>query len=126
MAQSPSHKFGQALGKLLEDIVLYDILKPRLQQFAQVSQEEVDRFMETLRNSLERYISEIILIPLFGNRYKFDTVNDAIIGLNTINLDSPVGEFEKFEVLVDYNNGDTIRATFQNQNLLTDFLEKLA
>jgi hypothetical protein len=27
---SPSHKFGQQLGKLLEDIVLYDILKPRL------------------------------------------------------------------------------------------------
>ena len=86
----------------------------------------VDRFMETLRNSIERYISEIIVIPLLGNKYKFDNVNDAIIGLNTINLQSPVGEFEKFEVLVDYNNGDTIRASFQNQNLLTNFLEKLA
>ena len=42
MAQSPSHKFGQQLGKLLEDIVLYDILKPRLQQFAQVKNYYLD------------------------------------------------------------------------------------
>jgi hypothetical protein len=31
----------------------------------------------------------------------------------------------KFEVLVDYNNSDTIRATFQSKNLLIDFLKKL-
>ncbi|MEH1934136.1 MAG: hypothetical protein V7L14_10485 [Nostoc sp.] len=42
MAQSPSHKFGQQLGKLLENIVLYDILKPRLQQFAQVKNYYLD------------------------------------------------------------------------------------
>ena len=35
MAKSPAHKFGQDLGKLLEDVVLYKILKPRLEAFAQ-------------------------------------------------------------------------------------------
>jgi|JI71714B2RNA_FD_contig_31_4011649_length_541_multi_1_in_0_out_0_2 predicted AAA+ superfamily ATPase len=35
MAESSSHKFGQELGKLIENIVLNDILKPRLQQFVQ-------------------------------------------------------------------------------------------
>jgi hypothetical protein len=34
MARSPSHKFGQDLGNLLEQIVLDDILKPRLLEFA--------------------------------------------------------------------------------------------
>jgi len=90
-----------------------------------VSQEEVDRFMETLRNCLERYISNIVLIPLFGKRYEFDSIDDAISRLDTLKIDSPFGEFEKFEVIVDYNNSDTIRATFQNKNLLTDFLRKL-
>jgi hypothetical protein len=42
MAQSPSHKFGQDLGKLLEDLVLDDILKPRLQQFAQTKNYYLD------------------------------------------------------------------------------------
>jgi hypothetical protein len=95
------------------------------QALMRVCQEEVDRFMETLRNCLERYISNIVLIPLFGKRYEFDNIDDATRGLNTLNIDSPVGEFEKFEVIVDYNNSDTIRATFQNKNLLTDFLRKL-
>ncbi|WP_226889626.1 hypothetical protein [Nostoc sp. MG11] len=81
--------------------------------------------METLRNCLERYISNIVLIPLFGRRYEFNSIDDAISGLNTLNIVSPIGEFEKFEVIVDYNNSDTIRATFQNKNLLTDFLRKL-
>lgn len=100
--------------------------KEKLRQaLMRVSQEEVDRFMETLRNCLERYISNIVLIPLFGKRYEFDSIDDAISGLDTLKIDSPVGEFEKFEVIVDYNNSDTIRATFQNKNLLTDFLRKL-
>ncbi|MBN3896449.1 MAG: hypothetical protein HWQ41_14640 [Nostoc sp. NOS(2021)] len=100
--------------------------KEKLRQaLMRVSQEEVDRFMETLRNCLERYISNIVVIPLFGKRYEFDSIDDAISGLDTLKIDSPVGEFEKFEVIVDYNNSDTIRATFQNKNLLTDFLRKL-
>ncbi|MDZ8034121.1 hypothetical protein [Nostoc sp. DedSLP04] len=100
--------------------------KEKLRQaLIRVCQEEVDRFMETLRNCLERYISNIVLIPLFGKRYEFDSIDDAISGLDTLKIDSPVGEFEKFEVIVDYNNSDTIRATFQNKNLLTDFLRKL-
>ncbi len=95
------------------------------QALMRVCQEEVDRFMETLRNCLERYISNIVLIPLFGKRYEFNSIDDAISGLDTLNIDSPVGELEKFEVIIDYNNSDTIRATFKNKNLLTDFLRKL-
>lgn len=100
--------------------------KEKLRQaLMRVCQEEVDRFMETLRNCLERYISNIVLIPLFGKRYEFDSIDDAISGVDILRIDSPVGDFEKFEVIVDYNNSDTIRATFQNKNLLTEFLRKL-
>lgn len=90
-----------------------------------VSKQEVDRFMDTLRNSLERYIAKIILIPLFGTKYEFESIDDALIELNTLDIEHPSGEFERFEVIVDYNNNDTIRATFQNKTLLADFLRKL-
>jgi hypothetical protein len=36
MAKSSSHKFGQDLGRLLEEIVLNDILKPRLLEFTEI------------------------------------------------------------------------------------------
>ncbi|MCG6134061.1 MAG: site-specific DNA-methyltransferase [Nostoc sp. LLA-1] len=122
---TPDEEYTKAF-RNLDSLTSSDKEKLR-QALMRVSQEEVDSFMETLKNSLERYIHEIVVIPLFGNKYKFDTINDAITGINTtININSPVGKFEKFEVIVNYNNGDTIRATFQNQLLLMDFLEKLA
>ena len=120
---TPDESYTTAF-KQLNSLTSSDKEKLR-QALMRVSQEEVDRFMETLRNCLERYIRNIVLIPLFGKRYEFDSIDDAISGLDTLNIDSPVGEFEKFEVIVDYNNSDTIRATFQNKNLLTDFLRKL-
>jgi hypothetical protein len=76
-------------------------------------------------NCLERYIAKIILIPLFGARYEFENIDDALAELNTLDIDSPSGKFERFEVIIDYNNNDTIRATFQNKTLLADFLKKL-
>ncbi len=90
-----------------------------------VSKQEVDRFMDTLRNSLERYIAKIILIPLFGTKYEFKRIDDALIELNTLDINRPSGEFERFEVIVDYNNNDTIRATFQDKTSLAAFLRKL-
>ncbi|WP_083889716.1 hypothetical protein [Nostoc sp. PCC 7107] len=90
-----------------------------------VSQKEVDIFMATLRNSLERYITKIVIMPLFGVRYEFESIDNALMELNTLNIDSPDGNFERFEVIVDYNNNDTIRATFQEKTVLADFLRKL-
>jgi len=90
-----------------------------------VSEQKIDRFMERLRNCLERYIAKIILIPLFRMRYEFESIDDALTELSTIDIDTPRGEFDRFEVIVDYSNGDTIRAIFQNKILLTDFLGKL-
>lgn len=119
---TPDESYTTAF-RQLDSLTISDKEKLR-QALMQVCQEEVDRFMETLRNCLERFITNIVLIPLFGKRYEFDSINDAISGLDTLKIDSPIGEFEKFEVLVD-NNSDTIRATFQNKNSLTDFLRKL-
>ncbi|WP_225977457.1 DNA methyltransferase [Nostoc sp. CENA543] len=101
--------------------------KEKLRQaLMQVSQKEVDTFMTTLRNCLERYITKIVIIPLFGVRYEFGSIDEALLELNnTVDIDIPGGRFEKFEVIVDYNNNDTIRANFQNKAVLADFLRKL-
>jgi 16S rRNA G966 N2-methylase RsmD len=100
--------------------------KERLRQaLMRVSKQEVERFMDTLRNCLERYIAKIILIPLFGASYEFESIDDALTELNTLDIDNPSGEFKRFEVIIDYSNNDAIRATFQNKTLLADFLRKL-
>lgn len=113
-----------AASKKLASLTCFDKDKLR-QALMQVSKQEVDRFMDTLRNCLERYIAKIILIPLFGARYEFENVDDALTELTTLDTNNPSGKFERFEVIVDYSNNDTIRATFQDKVLLTDFLRKL-
>lgn len=95
------------------------------QALMQVSQTQVEEFMTKLKNSLERHITQIMLIPLFGTRYEFTRVQEAIATLKTLNLENPTGDFQKFEAVIDYNNGDSIRATFQNKLLLADFLHRL-
>jgi len=90
-----------------------------------VSKQEVDRFMETLTNCLDRFISQIIIMPLFGPKYEFKNIDDALTELNTVDIDRPSGEFERFEVIINYSNSDTIRATFEKKILLADFLRKL-
>lgn len=90
-----------------------------------VAKEEIDNFMAKLKETLERFITKIILIPLFGQNNEFNNIDDALTGLNSIDIDNPVGKFKRFEIMIDYNNGDTVRATFQNKALLAEFLRKL-
>ncbi|MDY6786278.1 MAG: hypothetical protein SW833_27655 [Cyanobacteriota bacterium] len=209
MAQSPSHKFGQSLGKLLENIVLDDILKPRLQQFVESKHYYLDwqkfrparkgkkvtwqdrygnkhdldfvieiggtedklgrpvafiesawrRYTKHSRNKAQEIQGAILPIverhrlsaPFYGVVLAGDFTKPALAQLKNngftiifisyrevveafreidfnIEFDdvrNPRGEFERFELVVDYNNGDTIRATFKNKTLLADFLEKL-
>ena len=100
--------------------------KERLRQaLILIAQKEIDNFMATLKAVIERMITKVVLIPLFGKQYEFDNIDNTLTELNSLNIDNPVGEFKRFEIIIDYNNGDTVRATFQNKALLADFLRKL-
>lgn len=81
--------------------------------------------MERLKASLERYVTKIAILPLFGARYEFESIDDALAKLNTLDLVTPAGAFEKFDVIIDYNNGDTIRASFKDKSDISSFLRKL-
>lgn len=90
-----------------------------------VSKTETDKFMATLQATLERFIVQIVLIPLFGTEVKFTTVAEAITRLSEFDKNTPVGALRKIEVIADYNNGDTIRASFIDQAGAEAFLKKL-
>ncbi|MDZ8054567.1 MAG: DNA methyltransferase [Aulosira sp. ZfuVER01] len=121
--ETPDEIYTKA-SKSLASLTSLDKEKLR-QALMHVSKQEVDQFIDTLRNCLERYIANITLIPLFGAKYEFQSLDDALTELNTLDIDNPSGTFERFEVIIDYSNNDTIRATFQNKTLLADFLKKL-
>lgn len=90
-----------------------------------IAQKEIDKFMATLKAVIERVIRKVIFIPLFGKQYEFENIDNTLTELNSLNIDNPFGEFQRFEIIIDYNNGDTVRVTFQSKALLADFLRKL-
>lgn len=81
--------------------------------------------MNTLRRTLERFIVQIMLILMFGCEVRLKTLDAALSTLDRLDVSRPVGNFQKIEIIVDYNNADTIRATFTSLAGATDFLNGL-
>lgn len=82
--------------------------------------------MTALQATLERFIVQIILVPLFGTEAKCMSVEEALVQLGQLDKTKPNGSLQKIDVIVDYNNGDTIRASFVDEIGAMDFLSKLA
>lgn len=94
-----------------------------LDSLIQISFDNIEAFMNKLRAALERYIISVAILPLFGNRHEFSSVEDAIKKLENLDINHPIGTFAKFEVIVDYNNNDIIRASFSEKESLIKFLK---
>ncbi len=90
------------------------------------SKTETDAFMNALQKSLERLIKRITLIPLFGTEIACGNVQEAIQILVQLDKVEASGTLHKIEVIVDYDNGDSIRASFNHDNGAQAFLKKIA
>ncbi|BEV17374.1 hypothetical protein HBDW_41620 [Herbaspirillum sp. DW155] len=120
---TPDDVYADANRKLAN---LTDAQKEKLRlDLTNVSKDETDRFMTALKASLERLISAIWVIPLFGNKIAARSPADAINILKKIDMQNPSGNFSKVEIIVDYNNGDSIRAHFVDIAGAEGFLAKL-
>ena len=73
MASSPSHKFGQDLGNLLEHVVLYMILKPRLEAFAKAK----NYYLDWQKDRLAREGKKVCWNDKYGNKHDLDFVIEA-------------------------------------------------
>lgn len=89
------------------------------------SQKEIKVFMDVLQKTLDRVITQVILMPMFGIEVKLASIAEAMKRLAKLDLTVASGKFRKIEVIVDYNNGDTIRASFATASKLTEFLRGL-
>lgn len=73
MAKAPGHKFGQVLGNLLEEVVLYEILKPRLQEFARAK----NYYLDWQKDRPAREGKKVTWGDKYGNKHDLDFVIEA-------------------------------------------------
>jgi hypothetical protein len=91
-----------------------------------VSKAETDAFMLALQRSLERFITRIVLIPLFGTEVICSNAQEAMEKLAELDKIKASGTLHKIEVIVDYDNDDSIRASFKDDDGAQEFLRKIA
>ena len=89
------------------------------------NQEQLDTFMASLGQRLDRMVEKVIIIPLYGKSNKFATIDDAIRFLNQ-HRNEGCGDFRKYEVLVRFSNGDRVEGSFKDKAKALEFLQFVA
>jgi hypothetical protein len=87
------------------------------------NQRQLDEFMSSLAQRLERMIEKVVVIPLYGRSSEFGTIADAIKFLDQHRIYEGSGEFRRYEVLVTFTNGDRVEGSFKDKIKVREFLQ---
>ena len=91
------------------------------------SSDEYQAFRIALEGSLTRRIVHIVIIPLYGGRLNFASVEEAARAIRDYDTSGQaVGEFIRFEIQMKYSNDDMINATFRRADDAAAFLDTFA
>jgi len=88
-----------------------------------LNKKSVDEFFSLLTDSVSRFIERIIILPLHGQESISSSVNEAIGFLKKYSEDKPKLPLSKYEIIIRYNTGDRIEASFKDKKDSIKFLE---
>ena len=92
-------------------------------ELLKLNKKEVDVFFESLTKSVLRYIDSIFILPLHGQESSLQTVTEAILFLKEYSENKPNQSLFKYEIIIRYNTGDKIEASFKDKKDAIKFLE---
>lgn len=132
MAESPAHRFGQLIGELLEDVV-----RPQLEEFCKGQGLYLDH---QKRERPVRSGKKVSWTDQYGNTHDLDFVierdgTDYQMGRPVAFIETAwrrytdshriyegSGEFRKYEIHVEYSNGDKVEAFLEAKEKVREFL----
>jgi len=83
----------------------------------------VDAFFDSLKKSVVRLIERVVIFPLHGQESIVNSINEAMNFLKNYSEDIKTFPLIRFEIIILYNTGDKIEATFKNKVDALDFLQ---
>lgn len=92
-------------------------------ELLKLNKKGVDEFLGSLSDSVSRYIERIIILPLHGQENVSNSITEAINFLETYAEDNPKLPLSKYEIIIRYNTGDKIEASFKDKKDCMRFLE---
>ena len=85
--------------------------------------QEVAAFVLALSNSVSRYITRVYVLPLHGRSSDMPTVAAAISFIERYVENDTHRQLIRYEVQIQYNNGDRIDGQFRDKQSTIDFLK---
>jgi hypothetical protein len=92
-------------------------------ELLKLNKKNVVEFLGSLSKSVSRFIERVIILPLHGQESTANTVTEAIDFLKKYLEDKPKLPLVKYEVIIKYNTGDRIEASFKDKSDTIKFLE---
>jgi hypothetical protein len=96
------------------------------ERLIKANQKEVSDFFAGLRQRIGRSVVRVLLIPLYGRISQFVTIQDALHFLDSHSIYEGSGEFRKYEVQIEFSNGDRVQGSFDSKYGAREFLEFVA
>ena len=90
------------------------------------NQAAIDSFFVSLRQRLGRHVTRVVVIPLYGRVNEFATIEDAVRFLDQHMIYEGSGEFRKYEIRVNFSNGDKVEAFIEAKDKVKEFLNFVA
>lgn len=87
------------------------------------NQEKISVFFADLNQRLGRNVIRVVVIPLYGRINTFLAIEDAIKFLDQHRIYEGSGDFRKYEVRVQFSNGDKVEAFLDSKIRVREFLE---
>ena len=73
-----------------------------------------------------RYVIRVVIIPLYGRVNEFAAVEDAFRFIDGYMIDEGSREFRKYEIRVDFSNGDKVEASLEAKDKIKKLLDFVA
>ncbi len=86
----------------------------------------IDKFVASLKERLDRMVEKVIVIPLYGRSNEFATIDDALRFLDGHSVYEGCGDFRKYEVFISFTNGDRVEGSFKDKAKTREFLQFVA
>jgi len=103
-----------------------DTLERIKNDLVEANKEELHRFINALKERLDRQVERVVVIPLYGRANTFITIYEAIRFLDQHRIYEGSGEFQKYEILVKFSNGDKVEGSFKSKDNVREFLKFVA
>lgn len=102
------------------------VLERIKQRLVEANQEQINEFFAALSYRLDRQIVRVLVIPLFGRSNQFPTIEAALRFLDLHSIYEGAGEFRRYEVQIEFSNGDKVQGAFESKYGAKQFLEQVA